>query len=53
MNERDDAFTESISTYALGALPASEAAEVAAHIASCAACRAEYEDLSGVASVHA
>jgi hypothetical protein len=50
MNERDDAFSESIATYALGALPAKEAAEVAAHIVTCAACRAEYEDLRGVAS---
>jgi hypothetical protein len=51
MNERDDAFSESIATYALGALPANEAAEVAAHIVSCAACRAEYDDLRGVASL--
>jgi hypothetical protein len=51
MNERDDAFSESIATYALGALPASEAAEVAAHLVSCAACRAEYEDLRGIASL--
>jgi len=50
MNEREDAFSESIATYALGALPANEAAEVAAHVASCAACRAEYEDLRDVAS---
>jgi hypothetical protein len=50
MNERDDAFSESIATYALGALPANEAAEVAAHILTCSACRAEYDDLSGVAS---
>lgn len=51
MNERDDAFSESIATYALGALPANEAAEVAAHIVSCAACRAEYDDLRGVANL--
>jgi anti-sigma factor RsiW len=51
MNERDDAFSESIATYALGALPANEAAEVAAHLVSCAACRAEYEDLRDVASL--
>jgi hypothetical protein len=51
MNERDDAFSDSIATYALGALPANEAAEVAAHIVSCAACRTEYEDLRGIASL--
>jgi anti-sigma factor RsiW len=51
MNERDDAFTESIATFALGALPANEATEVAAHILSCAVCRAEYDDLSGVVSL--
>jgi anti-sigma factor RsiW len=51
MNERDDAFSESIATYALGALPASEATDVAAHLLSCAACRAEYDDLRGIASL--
>jgi hypothetical protein len=51
MNERDDAFSESIATYALGALPATEAAAVAAHLVSCSACRAEYDDLRGIASL--
>ncbi len=51
MNRHDDAFSESIAVFALGALPESEASAVAAHVRTCAECRAEYDDLRGVADL--
>ncbi len=42
MNSHDE-LRDSVAAYALGALSPAEAAEVRAHLATCAACRAEYE----------
>jgi Anti-sigma-K factor rskA, C-terminal/Putative zinc-finger len=44
MNSHDE-LRDSVAAYALGALSPDEAAEVRAHLATCAACRAEYEAL--------
>ncbi|HEY2554736.1 MAG TPA: anti-sigma factor [Candidatus Cybelea sp.] len=38
-----DEMLDNVAVYALGALPAAEAAEVAAHLKTCDSCRAEYE----------
>ncbi|MFY9630843.1 MAG: anti-sigma factor [Candidatus Cybelea sp.] len=38
-----DEMLDNVAVYALGALPAAEAAEVAAHLKTCESCRAEYE----------
>ena len=44
----DCAESETISAYALAALPPSEAKAAEAHIAACAACRREYDSLKAV-----
>lgn len=40
-----DEMLDSVAAYALGVLPAAEAASVASHLQTCKACRAEYEFL--------
>ncbi len=45
MNDTHEELLDDVATYALGALPASEAARVRAHIDTCEDCRAEYAAL--------
>jgi len=49
MNDAHDDMLDDVAVYALGALPAAEAARVRAHLATCAECRAEYEALAPAA----
>lgn len=46
-----DEMIDEVAVYALGALGAADAARVRAHIASCAACREEYEALAATVGV--
>lgn len=45
MNGAHEELLDDVATYALGALPASEASRVREHIATCESCRAEYDAL--------
>jgi hypothetical protein len=47
----DDAFLDSVAVLALGALPEAEATAVAAHVATCHACRREYDELRTAADL--
>ena len=49
MIAHDDAFLDLVAVLALGALPATEARDVAAHLATCKICREEYTDLRATA----
>ena len=46
MNGSHPEMLDDVAVYALGSLPAADAARVRAHIESCAECRAEYEALA-------
>src|SRR4051794_39814085 len=45
MSGHDERFTDAAAAYLLHALPPDEAESFEAHLATCAACRAEVEDL--------
>ena len=45
MNGHDESRLDSIAVLAIGALPAAEARELEAHIATCPICQAEYAEL--------
>jgi hypothetical protein len=51
MTGHDDAFLDSVAVLALGALPEAEATAVAAHVATCRACRREYDELRTAADL--
>lgn len=48
MNTDHDALRMALGGYVLGALPLAEMEQVRAHLATCDACRAEYEQLAGL-----
>ncbi|WEO99821.1 zf-HC2 domain-containing protein [Streptomyces sp. FXJ1.172] len=48
MNTDHDAVRMALGGYVLGALPPAEMEQVRAHLATCDACRVEYEQLSGL-----
>ena len=46
MNGSHEELLDDVAAYALGALPASDAARIRAHIETCANCRVQYDELS-------
>jgi len=51
VNGHDDARLDSVAVLALGALPAGEARELRAHMATCEICRSEYSELRAAADM--
>ena len=51
MSPHDDALRDDVAVYALGALPAAEATAIRAHLATCGACRREYDALREAAAL--